>query len=78
MNEIKCLNCHENAQELYLESQYHIHLTNKKYFLTVIPRKNRMQVTKSDNGRYAPSIKVCYCQNCNLVWFYTDEKYRFK
>ena len=69
---IKCLHCRENAQELYLQSQYHIYLSDRRNFLTFLSRKNKKQVT-GYNYTKSPGIKVFYCKNCNLVWFYIDE-----
>ena len=71
MDKIKCLNCKENAEELYLQSQSHIYLNNKNNFITFLPRKNQKQVTK--NGNKSPCIKVYYCKKCNLVWFHLED-----
>ena len=77
MKEIKCIKCNGDAQELYLDSQYHISLTDKQHFLSVIPRNNTKQITKNGEGFgfKAPSIKVCYCDHCQLVWFHLDEPF---
>lgn len=73
MDKIKCLNCKENAQELYLQSQYHIYLHNKHNFITFLPRRNQKKVTKNNPQFKSPCIKVCYCDKCKLVWFHLDD-----
>lgn len=74
MNRIKCLNCKENAHELYLQSQHHIYLNDRNNFLTFIPKKNQKQVSKTGYKLKSPSIKVYYCENCNLVWFHLNDE----
>lgn len=72
MKEIKCLNCNENAHELFLQSQYHIYLNDVNKFITFLPRKNQKKITKNSHNK-SPYIKVYYCEKCKLVWFHIDD-----